>query len=92
MFKTLKNAVKQTFDVDGLIKVAFQDMKPFPSRNEINTKQSYYNKILNDLWKKKQANCHLFNQYEKQVSLNSYGWFSFFDNLRFDRLFKSRIL
>lgn len=72
MFKTLKNAVKQTFDVDGLIKVAFQDMKPFPSRNEINTKQSYYNKILNDLWKKKQANGQLFNQHEKQVSLNSY--------------------
>ncbi len=68
IFKQLKLATRLTYDVEGLTKVAYIDMKPFPSRNEINTKQTYYNKIFTESWKKKEADRSKFIQHDKLVN------------------------
>lgn len=69
LFKKLKTKVRFTFDVDSLTRVAFNELKPFPSRNEIQTKQGYYNKILSESWTKRQLNYQLKNQQEKMVNI-----------------------
>ena len=67
-FKQLKLATKLTYDVEGLTKVAFIDMKPFPSRNEIITKQAFYNKLFSESWQQKQSGKDTFIQHEKLVN------------------------
>lgn len=99
IFKHLKNAVKCTFDVEGLTKVfiskiffaekedsgikfylikkvAFETLKPFPSRKEISSKQAYYNRILVDAWQKRQMAKNYYTEQEKLV-FNSFKLASF---------------
>jgi hypothetical protein len=54
VFKNLKYAVKYTFDIDGLIKIAYEILKPFPRRKDIYVKQSYFLKIIRENWQKNQ--------------------------------------
>ncbi|CAD5234909.1 unnamed protein product [Bursaphelenchus xylophilus] len=46
VMKVLKAAVRLTYDVDGLIKFAFDDLQPFPSRTTLKNKHSGYLELL----------------------------------------------
>ena len=67
IFKHLKYAVKYTFDVDGLTKIAFETLKPFPRRKDISTKQTYFLRMINDKW---QARLLAKNSYFQQEKLH----------------------
>ncbi|CAF1007561.1 unnamed protein product [Brachionus calyciflorus] len=51
IFKSLKYSVKFTFDIDGLNKIAFEQLEPFPKRKEIIQKQKNYLRIKLESWK-----------------------------------------
>ncbi|GMR31539.1 hypothetical protein PMAYCL1PPCAC_01734, partial [Pristionchus mayeri] len=46
VMKVVKAAVRLSFDVDGLFKLAFEDLDPFPSRAQLRAKQLTYLEIL----------------------------------------------
>ncbi|GMT04966.1 hypothetical protein PENTCL1PPCAC_27140, partial [Pristionchus entomophagus] len=46
VMKVVKAAVRLSFDVDGLFKLAFEDLHPFPSRAQLRAKQMTYLEIL----------------------------------------------
>ncbi|CEF63256.1 Rab-GTPase-TBC domain and Pleckstrin homology domain and Pleckstrin homology-like domain-containing protein [Strongyloides ratti] len=48
VMKVLKASVKLTYDCDGLIKAAFEDMNPMPSRNVLRQKHDAYVKLLEE--------------------------------------------
>ncbi|XP_062582307.1 uncharacterized protein LOC134244056 isoform X1 [Saccostrea cucullata] len=54
IMRHLKAAAKLTFDADGLIKVAFDGLKPFPRRKDISTKQACYLNTLKEQNKRKE--------------------------------------
>ncbi|ESN98999.1 hypothetical protein HELRODRAFT_150328, partial [Helobdella robusta] len=45
LLKCLKNCTKLLLDVDGLVKTAFGELKPFPKRHSITTRQLHFEKI-----------------------------------------------
>ncbi|KAI6226948.1 Rab-GAP TBC domain-containing protein [Aphelenchoides besseyi] len=55
VIKVIKAAVRLTYDVDGLIKYAFEELDPFPSRGALKQKQSGYLKILRDRLNQRRA-------------------------------------
>uniref|UniRef100_A0A0K0FLB6 PH domain-containing protein n=1 Tax=Strongyloides venezuelensis TaxID=75913 RepID=A0A0K0FLB6_STRVS len=48
VMKVLKASVKLTYDCDGLIKAAFEEMNPMPSRNVLRQKHDAYVKLLEE--------------------------------------------
>uniref|UniRef100_A0A914DLM6 TBC1 domain family member 2B n=1 Tax=Acrobeloides nanus TaxID=290746 RepID=A0A914DLM6_9BILA len=46
VIKVLKAAVRLTYDIDGLIKYAFEELNPFPSKAQLHQKQAGYLAIL----------------------------------------------
>ncbi|GMT31918.1 hypothetical protein PFISCL1PPCAC_23215, partial [Pristionchus fissidentatus] len=46
VMKVVKAAVRLSFDVDGLFKLAFEDLDPFPSRAQLRSKQMTYLEVL----------------------------------------------
>uniref|UniRef100_A0A0N4ZSN6 PH domain-containing protein n=1 Tax=Parastrongyloides trichosuri TaxID=131310 RepID=A0A0N4ZSN6_PARTI len=48
VMKVLKASVKLTYDYDGLIKAAFEDINPMPSRNVLRQKHDAYVKLLEE--------------------------------------------
>uniref|UniRef100_A0A914W9J3 Rab-GAP TBC domain-containing protein n=1 Tax=Plectus sambesii TaxID=2011161 RepID=A0A914W9J3_9BILA len=54
VIKLLKAAAKLTYDTDGLIKLAFEQLKPFPKRNELCAKQMCFLKIIKERLKQKE--------------------------------------
>ncbi|XP_060065766.1 uncharacterized protein LOC132546088 [Ylistrum balloti] len=54
IMRYLKACAKLTFDADSLIKVAFEDIKGFPRRQDMATKQACYLKTLKDKNKQKE--------------------------------------
>ncbi|XP_041370358.1 uncharacterized protein LOC121384163 isoform X2 [Gigantopelta aegis] len=65
VMRHLKTCAKLTFDIDGLIKTAFEDLKPFPSRQTILTKQTCYLKTLKEKYKKKELQKLAFAEREQ---------------------------
>ena len=49
------------------LKIAFEDLKPFPRRKDIAVKQAYYFKCLAESWKRKQYAKHIYLQ-DRMVS------------------------
>ncbi|XP_074655918.1 TBC1 domain family member 2B-like [Tubulanus polymorphus] len=54
IMKHLKLCARLTYDAEGLIKVAFEELKPFPSRKDISSKQTYYINLLKEQVKKRE--------------------------------------
>ncbi|KAK3601021.1 hypothetical protein CHS0354_008131 [Potamilus streckersoni] len=54
VMKYLKACAKLTFDVDGLVKLAFEGLKPLPGRRSITSKQACYLNALKEKHKKKE--------------------------------------
>ena len=48
LFNQLRASAKLSYDVEGLTKIAYEGMKPFPNRKEIQAKQIHYNTIFNN--------------------------------------------
>lgn len=55
IFKAIKYSVSVTFDVEELTNIAFNTLKPFPKRREIQQKQKAIFKELTAKWGKKKA-------------------------------------
>ncbi|TKR81475.1 hypothetical protein L596_015339 [Steinernema carpocapsae] len=54
VMKVLKAAVRLTYDIDGLIKMAFDQLSPFPTREQLHAKQLSYLKVLHERLNKRQ--------------------------------------
>ncbi|XP_067136521.1 TBC1 domain family member 2A-like isoform X1 [Centruroides vittatus] len=54
VMRQLKACAKFCYNVDDLVKVAFEDFHPFPRRSDLATKQTYYAKMLKDSSKKRE--------------------------------------
>ncbi|XP_048244979.1 uncharacterized protein LOC124141828 isoform X3 [Haliotis rufescens] len=65
VMRHLKACAKITYDTDGLIKVAFEDMKPFTSRQNIVTKQTCYLNALKEKYKRKEIQKLAFAEREQ---------------------------
>ncbi|XP_046560814.1 LOW QUALITY PROTEIN: uncharacterized protein LOC124269825 [Haliotis rubra] len=65
VMRHLKACAKITYDTDGLIKVAFEDMKPFTSRQNIMTKQTCYLNALKEKYKRKEIQKLAFAEREQ---------------------------
>ncbi|KAL3088285.1 hypothetical protein niasHT_023845 [Heterodera trifolii] len=61
VIKVLKAAVRLTFDVDGLIKFAFEQLSPFPSKAYLRQRQSLYLRVLQEQLFKRQQLRQLLN-------------------------------
>jgi hypothetical protein len=48
VMKLLKAAVRLTYDVDGLIKTAFDELNPFPSKDSLKLRQSQFLAVLQE--------------------------------------------
>jgi hypothetical protein len=68
VFKHLKHAVKYTFDVDGVVKIAFETLRPFPRRKDIGIKQTYFLRMIGETW---QARLLARNSYFQQDRLHN---------------------
>ncbi|XP_025114538.1 uncharacterized protein LOC112576362 isoform X3 [Pomacea canaliculata] len=51
VMRHLKACAKVTYDVDGLVQLAFKGLKPFPRRQDINSKQMVYLKALKEKYR-----------------------------------------
>ncbi|KAJ8300670.1 hypothetical protein KUTeg_022189 [Tegillarca granosa] len=65
IMRHLKACAKLTYDVDGLIKVAFEEIRPFPRRHDIATKQTCYINLLKEKYKKKELQRMAFAERER---------------------------
>uniref|UniRef100_A0A183C8B7 PH domain-containing protein n=1 Tax=Globodera pallida TaxID=36090 RepID=A0A183C8B7_GLOPA len=61
VIKVLKAAVRLTFDVDGLIKFAFEELSPFPGKAYLRQRQSLYLRVLQEQLFKRQQLRQLLN-------------------------------
>ncbi|XP_021357404.1 uncharacterized protein LOC110452957 isoform X2 [Mizuhopecten yessoensis] len=64
IMRHLKASAKLTFDADTLIKVAFEDIKGFPRRQDMATKQACYLKTLMDKNKQKELQRLVYTERE----------------------------
>lgn len=46
LFNQLRKAAKSSYDIEGLTRIAYEGMKPFPNRKYIHSKQIYFNNIM----------------------------------------------
>lgn len=58
IMRQLKSIARLCYDVDMLIKVAFEDLEPFPRRQDIAAKQACFQKILREQSKKRELEKH----------------------------------
>nr|XP_037291686.1 uncharacterized protein LOC119187707 [Rhipicephalus microplus] len=58
IMRQLKAIARLCYDVDMLIKVAFEDLEPFPRRQDIAAKQACFQKILREQSKKRELEKH----------------------------------
>ncbi|XP_077504446.1 uncharacterized protein LOC144114520 isoform X2 [Amblyomma americanum] len=58
IMRQLKAIARLCYDVDTLIKVAFEDLEPFPRRQDIAAKQACFQKILREQSKKREQEKH----------------------------------
>lgn len=58
IMRQLKAIARLCYDVDTLIKVAFEDLEPFPRRQDIAAKQACFQKILREQSKKRELEKH----------------------------------
>ncbi len=70
IFKHLKYAVKYTFDVDGLTKIAFDGLRPFPRRKDITIKQTYFLKMISETWQTRLLARNSYFQQDKMHNEN----------------------
>uniref|UniRef100_A0A914LPL2 TBC1 domain family member 2B n=1 Tax=Meloidogyne incognita TaxID=6306 RepID=A0A914LPL2_MELIC len=61
VIKVLKAGVRLTLDVDGLIKYAFEDLNPFPSKIYLRQRQHLYLQVLHERLNKRQQLRQLYN-------------------------------
>ncbi|KAL7073941.1 hypothetical protein ACQ4LE_006227, partial [Meloidogyne hapla] len=73
VIKVLKAGVRLTLDVDGLIKYAFEDLNPFPSKIYLRQRQHLYLQVLHERLNKRQQLRQLFNVSGSNGSKNSSG-------------------
>ncbi|XP_013412235.1 uncharacterized protein LOC106174987 isoform X2 [Lingula anatina] len=65
IMRHLKACAKLTFDIEGLVKTAFEDLNPFPRRKDITSKQAYYVNILKEKVKKREKQQRAFLERER---------------------------
>lgn len=65
IMRQLKAAAKLCFDVEGLVKAAFEDLEPFPKRQEISSKQAFYYKVLLERARKKERELQALRERER---------------------------
>ncbi|XP_060562937.1 uncharacterized protein LOC132722444 [Ruditapes philippinarum] len=65
IMKHLKACAKLTYDVEGLVKLAFEGLKPFPKRKDIISKQTCYLNALKEKYKKKELQRLAFAEREQ---------------------------
>ncbi|CAH1785700.1 unnamed protein product [Owenia fusiformis] len=65
IMRHLKSCAKLTFDVEGLMKIAFEDLKPFPHRNEISSKQTCYMNALKEKVRKREQERRVYAEREQ---------------------------
>ncbi|KAL4219567.1 hypothetical protein ACF0H5_022141 [Mactra antiquata] len=65
VMKHLKACAKLTYDVEGLVKLAFEGLKPFPKRKSIISKQTCYLNALKEKYKKKELQRLAFAEREQ---------------------------
>ncbi|XP_053380466.1 uncharacterized protein LOC123534907 isoform X2 [Mercenaria mercenaria] len=65
IMKHLKACAKLTYDVEGLVKLAFEGLKPFPKRKDILSKQTCYLNTLKEKYKKKELQRLAFAEREQ---------------------------
>lgn len=56
VMRHLKCCAKLTFDIDGLVKNAFEKIRPFPKRHLIASKQAHYQSLLRERYRKQLRN------------------------------------
>lgn len=54
VMRQLKASAKYCYNVEDLMKVAFEDFHPFPRRSDLASKQTYYVKMLRDVTKNRE--------------------------------------
>ncbi|KAK6194816.1 hypothetical protein SNE40_000364 [Patella caerulea] len=64
VMRHLKSCAKMTFDVEGLVKIAFEDLKPFPHRQAIKSKQAFYLTSLKEKYKRRELQKMAFAERE----------------------------
>lgn len=65
VMKHLKACAKLTYDVEGLVKLAFEGLKPFPKRKDIISKETCYLNALKEMYKKKELQRLAFAEREQ---------------------------
>lgn len=75
IMRQLKAIARLCYDVDTLIKVAFEDLEPFPRRQDIATKQACFQKILREQSRKRELEKHsvLTRDSSGAIDGSSYG-------------------
>ncbi|ELU05731.1 hypothetical protein CAPTEDRAFT_223549 [Capitella teleta] len=68
IMRHLKCCSKLAFDANGLIKTAFEDLKPFPRRRDIAAKQVVYVNALKEKLKRKEASRRSLHQKDEVFS------------------------
>ncbi|ESO96014.1 hypothetical protein LOTGIDRAFT_116180, partial [Lottia gigantea] len=71
VMRHLKSCAKITYDIEGLIKIAFEDLRPFPHRQAIKSKQAFYLTSLKEKYKRRELQKMAFAEREQMVSLNA---------------------
>ncbi|XP_064616291.1 uncharacterized protein LOC135480392 [Liolophura sinensis] len=67
VMRHLKACAKLTYDIDGLIKTAFEELAPFPSRRDISIKQACYLNVLKDKYKKREWHRRAYVEREQML-------------------------
>ncbi|KAH3798475.1 hypothetical protein DPMN_152074 [Dreissena polymorpha] len=65
IMKHLKSCTRLTYDVEGLVKLAFDGLKPFPKRRDTISKQTCYLNALKEKYKKKELQRLAFAEREQ---------------------------
>ncbi|XP_052789974.1 uncharacterized protein LOC128224223 isoform X2 [Mya arenaria] len=65
VMKHLKACTKLTYDVDGLMQLSFEGMRPFPKRRDIQSRQTCYLNALKEKYKRKELQRLAFAEREQ---------------------------
>ncbi|XP_076321241.1 uncharacterized protein LOC143230859 [Tachypleus tridentatus] len=68
IMRQLKTSAKLCFDIETLIKTAFEELEPFPRRQDIATRQACYGKTLSEKSKKREIEKQALKRRELMLS------------------------
>ncbi|KAG8191671.1 hypothetical protein JTE90_016458 [Oedothorax gibbosus] len=68
IMRQLKAAAKLCFDVDGLVSAAFEEMEPFPKREDLWGQRAAFHSVLLERAKKKQRELNALRERERMMA------------------------